>query len=163
MSPDRRDRRKASTPRSKAPAVRTAASSDDAHAIVFFKRHKDDDPDQRAPGRDALNSYPPGVRAKMRSVLVAVATAPPKRFAGGGYWEAMKGDMSGWFEVRWTGRDVTTTGSSASLTTTPRARTSPSWLSSTAETNRSGRRCRRPTTPRSGGWARSTAAATHGP
>lgn len=85
MSPDRRDRRKASTPRSKAPAVRTAASSEDEHAIVFFKRHKDDDPDQRAPGRDALNSYPPGVRAKMRSVLVAVATAPPKRFAGGGY------------------------------------------------------------------------------
>jgi hypothetical protein len=29
-----------------------------------------------------------------------VAAAPPKRFAGGGYWEAMKGDMTGWFEVR---------------------------------------------------------------
>ncbi len=36
----------------------------------------------------------------MRAVLTAVAAAPPKRFAGGGYWEAMKGDMSGWFEVR---------------------------------------------------------------
>ena len=36
----------------------------------------------------------------MRAVLVAVATSPPKRFAGGGYWEAMKGEMSGWFEVR---------------------------------------------------------------
>lgn len=103
MSPDRRDRRKASTPRSKAPAVRTAPSSDDAHAIVFFRRHEDDDPDQRAPGREALNSYPAGVRAKMRAALVAVATAPPKRFAGGGYWEAMKGDMSGWFEVRMDG------------------------------------------------------------
>lgn len=33
-------------------------------------------------------------------VLTAVAAAPPKRFAGGGYWEAMKGDMTGWFEVR---------------------------------------------------------------
>ncbi len=103
MSPDRRGRRKASRPKSKASAVRTAPSSDDEHSIVFFKRHKDDDPDQRAPGRDALNSYPAGVRAKMRSVLVAVATAPPKRFAGGGYWEAMKGDMSGWFEVRMDG------------------------------------------------------------
>lgn len=40
------------------------------------------------------------MRAKFRAVLVAVATAPPKRFAGGGYWEAMKGDMAGWFEVR---------------------------------------------------------------
>ena len=36
----------------------------------------------------------------MKAVLVAVATSPPKRFAGGGYWEAMKGDMTGWFEVR---------------------------------------------------------------
>lgn len=36
----------------------------------------------------------------MRAVLIEVAAAPPKRFAGGGYWEAMKGDMTGWFEVR---------------------------------------------------------------
>ena len=38
-----------------------------------------------------------------KPALVAVASAPPKRFAGGGYWEAMKGDMSGWFEVRMDG------------------------------------------------------------
>ena len=36
----------------------------------------------------------------MRAALIAVATAPPKRFAGGGYWEAMKGEMTGWFELR---------------------------------------------------------------
>lgn len=36
----------------------------------------------------------------MRAALIAVASAPPKRFAGGGYWEAMKGDMTGWFELR---------------------------------------------------------------
>jgi len=36
----------------------------------------------------------------MQAVLVAVAAAPPKRFSGGGYWEAMKKDMKGWFEVR---------------------------------------------------------------
>ena len=36
----------------------------------------------------------------MYAVLAAVAAAPPKKFAGGGYWEAMKGDMGGWFEVR---------------------------------------------------------------
>jgi hypothetical protein len=67
---------------------------------VFFKRHRLDDPDETEPGRVFLNGCPPGVRAKFRAVLVAVAAAPPKRFAGGGYWEAMKGDMSGWFEVR---------------------------------------------------------------
>jgi hypothetical protein len=36
----------------------------------------------------------------MRAVLAQVAAAPPKRFAGGGYWEAMKSGMTGWFEVR---------------------------------------------------------------
>jgi hypothetical protein len=36
----------------------------------------------------------------MQAVLVAVAAAPPKKFAGGGYWEAMKGAMTGWYEVR---------------------------------------------------------------
>lgn len=32
--------------------------------------------------------------------MVQVAAAPPKRFSGGGYWEAMKGSMAGWYEVR---------------------------------------------------------------
>ena len=83
-----------------APPVRTTPSSDDAHDIVFFKRHRREDPEELAPGREFLNGCPPPVRAKFRAVLAAVAAAPPKRFAGGGYWEAMKGDMSGWFEVR---------------------------------------------------------------
>lgn len=95
MAPARRPPR-----RTGAPTVRTAVSSDDAHDIVFFKRHRLDDADEATPGRVFLNACPPGVRAKFRAVLVAVAAAPPKRFAGGGYWEAMKGDMSGWFEVR---------------------------------------------------------------
>jgi hypothetical protein len=80
--------------------VPTAPSSDDPHDIVYFRRHKSDDPSQATPGREFLDACPTGVRAKFRAVLVAVATAPPKRFAGGGYWEAMKGDMAGWFEVR---------------------------------------------------------------
>ena len=45
-------------------------------------------------------SGPVKVRATMRAVLVAVAASPPKKFTGGGYWEAMKSDMAGWFEVR---------------------------------------------------------------
>lgn len=82
------------------PPVRTAPSSDDAHEIVYFKRHPLDDPEEAAPARVFMRSCPPGVRAKFAAVLTAVAAAPPKRFAGGGYWEAMKGDMSGWFEIR---------------------------------------------------------------
>jgi hypothetical protein len=100
MSPDRRDRRKATKPKPKPLPVRTGPSPDDEHEIVFFKRHRADDPNEATPGRESLDSYPAGVRAKMRAPLIAVATAPPKRFAGGGYWEAMKGDMSGWFELR---------------------------------------------------------------
>ena len=82
------------------PQVRVTPSSDDPHDIVFFQRHRADDPAEACPGRDFLNACPTKVRATMRAVLVAVAAAPPKRFAGGGYWEAMKGGMSGWFEVR---------------------------------------------------------------
>ncbi len=47
-----------------------------------------------------LNGFPTGVRAQARASLAAVAEAPPKRFAGGGYWEAMHGEMTGWFELR---------------------------------------------------------------
>jgi len=36
----------------------------------------------------------------MLAVLNAVAAAPPPAFSGGGYWEAMHGEMTGFFEVR---------------------------------------------------------------
>ena len=100
MSPDPRDRRKRKNRQPKRPVVRTGRSADDQHDVVYFKRHVADDPDESEPGREALTSYPPKVRATMRAALVAVASAPPKRFAGGGYWEAMRGEMTGWFEVR---------------------------------------------------------------
>jgi hypothetical protein len=88
-------------------------SSDDAHEVVFFRRHRDDDPDQAIPGRESLNACPVKVRATMRAVLTQVAAAPPKRFAGGGYWEAMKGDMGDGSRSASTDLAVTTTGSSA--------------------------------------------------
>ena len=62
---------------------------------VYFVRT-----DGSAPGRDFLDRAPHKVRATMRAVIAAVAAAPPHRFAGGGYWEAMHGEMTGWFEVR---------------------------------------------------------------
>jgi hypothetical protein len=36
----------------------------------------------------------------MLATLEAVADAPPPRFSGGGKWEAMHGDMNGYYEVR---------------------------------------------------------------
>jgi hypothetical protein len=80
--------------------VRVGPSPDDPHDVVYFQRHPEDDPEKPVPGRAFLESCPAKVRATMRAVLVQVAAAPPKRFAGGGYWEKMHGDMSGWFEVR---------------------------------------------------------------
>jgi hypothetical protein len=101
VSPDRVPKRAAAKHRARRVEVQTKPSSDDAHEVVYFKRHKRDDPAESIPGRMFLNDVcPPAVRAKMRAVLVAVAAAPPKRFAGGGKWEAMKGKMTGWFEVR---------------------------------------------------------------
>ncbi|WP_218024651.1 hypothetical protein [Glutamicibacter uratoxydans] len=103
MSPDKRQRRSAGKgPREKAPspAIKIMSSSDDEHLIVYFKRNMNEDPSESIPGRDFLNSCPPSVRAKMRAVLVAVASAPPKKFSGGGYLEAMHDEMVGWFEIR---------------------------------------------------------------
>lgn len=68
--------------------------------IHFFKRHAEDDPSQAAPARDFLDRCPNAVAAKLIAVVKAVADAPPPAFSGGGKWEAMHGEMSGFFEVR---------------------------------------------------------------
>ena len=44
-----------------------------------------------------------GVREHVDSILSALLARDPTRFRGGGYWEAMRGDMRGWFELRCTG------------------------------------------------------------
>jgi hypothetical protein len=68
--------------------------------IHFFQRHSDDDPNESVPARDFLLGCPDKVRQVMLAVLMAVAEAPPPSFSGGGKWEAMHGEMSGYFEVR---------------------------------------------------------------
>jgi hypothetical protein len=47
-----------------------------------------------------LDECPVKVRAQFMAVLDAVAEAPPPQFSGGGRWEAMHGDMGGYYEVR---------------------------------------------------------------
>ena len=69
-------------------------------ASIFFQRHPDHDPGQRAPAREFLIACPESVRVKIIAALQAVAEAPPPAFSGGGYWEAMHGEMSGYYEVR---------------------------------------------------------------
>lgn len=68
--------------------------------VVFFKRHRDEDPDETRPGRLFLASCPVKIAARMIAILDAVALSPPPQFTGGGMWEAMHGDMAGYYEVR---------------------------------------------------------------
>jgi len=63
--------------------------------IVFYKAA-----DESVPTDDFLDACPVKVRAQLLAVLDAVAEAPPPRFSGGGRWEAMHGDMGGYYEVR---------------------------------------------------------------
>ncbi len=55
------------------------------------------------PGADFLDGCPAKIRGTILAVLDAVATAPPPAFSGGGKWEAMHGDMGGYYEIRVTG------------------------------------------------------------
>lgn len=75
-------------------------SSDAPHSVQFFQRHPDDDPARSAPGYAFIEACSDKIGDKMLAVPKAVAEAPPKRFAGGGYWEAMHDSMTGWHEVR---------------------------------------------------------------
>ena len=59
--------------------------------------------DGHVAAREFLTSIPLGVRAKLIATLTVVAAAPPPTFSGGGKWEAMHGEMGGWYEVRCSG------------------------------------------------------------
>lgn len=63
--------------------------------VVFYRDAAGD-----GPGEEFLDSCPVKVRARLMAILDAVAEAPPPQFSGGGQWEAMHGDMGGYFEVR---------------------------------------------------------------
>jgi len=100
MSPDKRGKPPKKAKSKAVSSARTQPSPSDEHDVRFFQRHVDDDPTRSIPGRDYLNAQVPKVRNLMRAVVAEVASSPPNRFAGGGYWEAMHGDMGDWFEVR---------------------------------------------------------------
>ncbi len=67
--------------------------------IHFFQRHPEDDPTSNVPARAFLLADP-AVAPRLVAVVRAVADSPPPAFAGGGKWEAMHGDMAGFYEVR---------------------------------------------------------------
>lgn len=69
-----------------------------AWGIVYFKTK-----DGKVPAEYFLDACPAKIEARFHAVLDAVRDAPPPQFSGGGYWEAMHGDMGGFHEIRLTG------------------------------------------------------------
>ena len=68
----------------------------DPYRVVFYVPNSE----LASPGEEYLNSCPPGIRGRFLTLLVEISKAPPFRFSGGGLWEAMHGEMTGWFEIR---------------------------------------------------------------
>lgn len=69
-----------------------------AWGIVYYA-----DEDGNVPAEEFLDACPTKIDARFNAVLEAVRTAPPPSFSGGGYWEAMHGEMGGYYEIRLTG------------------------------------------------------------
>lgn len=69
-----------------------------AWGVVFYMDERGN-----VPGDDFLDSCPPKVAATILAVLETVRESPPPAFSGGGKWEAMHGEMGGYYEVRVTG------------------------------------------------------------
>ncbi|MGB0096780.1 MAG: hypothetical protein WBP81_30100 [Solirubrobacteraceae bacterium] len=59
--------------------------------------------DGSSPALDFLDSCPGKIDGEFLAVLDAVVAAPPPQFSGGGKWEAMHGEMTGYHEIRLTG------------------------------------------------------------
>ena len=77
-----------------------AATRNEPWLIHFFQRDKRDDVALGIPAIEFLDGLPEEVTAEIHAVLDAVAAAPPPASSGGGTWEAMHGDMAGYYEVR---------------------------------------------------------------
>ena len=56
--------------------------------------------DGSVPGEKFPDGLPGKLDARFNAVLEAVRAAPPPCFSGGGHWEAMHGEMGGYYEIR---------------------------------------------------------------
>lgn len=77
-----------------------AASPPGPWLIHFFQRAKADDANEAVPALEFFETLSNKLAAEIHAVLDAVAEAPPPAFSGGGKWEAMRGEMAGFYEVR---------------------------------------------------------------
>ncbi|MDA8400033.1 MAG: hypothetical protein M0008_08310 [Actinomycetota bacterium] len=68
-------------------------------AVYFYQRLNG-----TVPGEEFLVNCPTSVEAHFSRLLEVVAAGPPPMFQGGGFWEAMHGDMAGYHEARKPGK-----------------------------------------------------------
>lgn len=81
--------------------AKMAEGKDDPWKVAYFRRLPEHDPARSVPAKDYIwNDCPTSVQAFFSAVIVEVAGAPPPKFAGGGYWEAMHGELAGFHEIR---------------------------------------------------------------
>ena len=81
--------------------AKMSASPSDPWTVAYFVVPGDGPRPPTVPAKDYLwQECPAGVAAFFSAVIAQVAAAPPPRFAGGGYWEAMHGDLTGFHEIR---------------------------------------------------------------
>ena len=66
----------------------------------FFRRVKADDENEAVPVLDVVETRSDKVAAEIHAVLDAVAEVPAPAFAGWGKWEAVRGEMAGFYKVR---------------------------------------------------------------
>jgi len=92
---NRRGRR---TKRTAKPVSLGAVDRSPPWSIVYYQA--DDD---TVPGLEFLDGCSGKLEGEFIAVLDAVAAAPPPQFSGGGKWEAMHGEMTGYHEIRLTG------------------------------------------------------------
>ena len=54
--------------------------------------------------KSLLQKMDVGERAKFSAIVTAVCNAPTGSFSGGGYWQALHGELRGLFEIRFQGK-----------------------------------------------------------
>lgn len=88
-------RKKATRTRSDPTSFRTGPSSDDAHDVVFSRRHPADDPAQSTARREALDSYPAKVQGCLVDEVVVDRSGRDARLVGDRVDARSRGGVTG--------------------------------------------------------------------
>ncbi|MGO9753114.1 MAG: hypothetical protein ACLP8S_33905 [Solirubrobacteraceae bacterium] len=91
----RNRRGKRGAKRQAAPVPVPAVDRTPPWSVIYYQAS-----DGTVPALEFLDDCPGKLDGEFTAVLDAVAAAPPPKFSGGGKWEAMHGEMTGYYEIR---------------------------------------------------------------